>query len=456
MAIGKDMSSPYENAPIIEQAMQWILDDLLSKNRQPSPEDLEAIPQGEGTEIIQAISEAFEKNREIGAHKVWNALCKDIDERNKAASKKGNWLKELKARPVPPRDGDETASPPVKERQYPLQPLSYFKNKPKRDWGVDQIIFNRGSSIFIGDSGSGKSTFVLNMFLSRACDVYFISRPTKPAFLVWIAGESADELYPRVKAFLACHNIPEDELKNFLALDGRMPFNNVTEVLTFIEEVKEQLAEIEVTPETHSIVFVFDTYAKCTPGSDENNTQETKIITESIDSIVREFQSHVAIIHHVNAQGKIRGNGAFKASVDTVWLVTKDGANMKLHCEKMRGTREPDDFTVEVRSILIDESAISAPDSTAPVIFPSNASAESFIPKAQMQMLHLLNSKSQLTSGEWQKLCEDEHTISRPTFHRHLKLLLKEELINGPAEEDKEQGKKVYYSLSPKGVLLLG
>jgi len=440
VAIGKDMSSPFENAPAIEQAMQWLIEDLLT-NRDPSPGDLATIPGGILTEIIQALQEAQPKG-EVKTRHAFNTLCTTH-----------NWLKDLRAKPLPPRQGEQGKE--RKQYQYPLQTLDYFKKKPKREWGVDQVIFDRGSSIFVGDSGSGKSTFVLDMFLSRACDVFFVNKTTKPAFLVWIAGESADELYPRIKAFLACHSIPEEELKNFLGLDGPMPFNDIAEVVTFTDEVKEQLATIGVTPETHSIAFVFDTYAKCTPGADENSTQETKIITASIDAIVRDFSSHVAIIHHVNAQGKLRGNGTFKASVDTVWHVAKDGSKIHLHCLKMRGTKEPDDFDVESRSIILDEHNLGAPDSTAPVIFPSNASAESFIPKVQMQMLQALDSKSQLTSGDWQKLCEEQHDISRPTFHRHLKLLAKEDLINAPADAEKEQGKKVYYSLSPKGALLL-
>ncbi len=440
MAMG-NTTSPYENAPAIEQALQWIVEDLLT-NRDPSSADLALIPTGMAMEIIQALQEAQSKG-EVKTRKAFNALCETY-----------SWLKELRAKPLPPRQGE-----PGKERKlysYPLQPLSYFKNKPKREWGVDQIIFNRGSSIFIGDSGSGKSTFVLNMFLSRACDVYFINRATKPAFLVWIAGESADELYPRIKAFLACHNIPEDELKNFLGLDAPMPFNDVSEVVTFINEVKEQLAVMGVTPETHSIAFVFDTYAKCTPGADENSTQETKVITASIDAIVRDFSSHVAIIHHVNAQGKIRGNGSFKASVDTVWMVTKNESIMQLHCVKMRGAREPEDFMVESRSIIIDENNLSSPDSTAPVIFPSNAGSEKFIPKTQMQMLRILNDRSQITSGEWQNLCKEKHDISRTTFYDHLKVIEAEDLVNAPPREERKRGISFYYSLSPKGVMLLG
>lgn len=444
MAMPNDL--PFENAPDIQHAMQWTLDDIFN-NKQPLPELWDLIPKGPAMEAFQELRDAL-PNGGVGVQKVFKSIT---------STDAFKWLKLLRSEPIPRRpgtEGEEQEKP--KELTYQLQPLSYFKNKPKREWGVEQIVFNRGSSIFVGDSGSGKSTFVLDMFLSRACDVYFINRATKPAFLVWIAGESADELYSRVQAFLACHEIPEDQLKNFLGLDGHMPFNDIGEVLTFTKEVKAQLADIGVTPETHSIVFVFDTYAKCTPGADENSTQETKIITASIDAIVKDFSSHVCIIHHVNGQGKIRGNGTFKASVDTVWLVSKNENIMQLHCLKMRGAPEPKDFTVESRSIIIDESNPGSPDSTAPVIFPSDAKAEKFIPKAHLQMLQILSSKSQLTSGEWQKLCEEQHNISRSAFYNYIKVLGKEDLINVPAEEEKERGKKAYYSLSPKGVLLLG
>jgi DNA-binding transcriptional ArsR family regulator len=434
----------FEGTPVVEKAVQRSLESLF-KGDQPSQEDLDILKLSPRVESpIKQLCEALEDGKEVGLRASFNALSVD-----------NPWLKILRSK-QPPHPGTEgTGQERPQQLTYQLQPLSYFKNKPKREWGVDQIIFDRGSSIFIGDSGSGKSTFVLDMFLSRACDVYFINRRTKPAFLVWIAGESADELYPRIKAFLACHNISEDQLTNFLGLDGHMPFNDVSEVLTFTQEVKAQLASIGVTPETHSIVFVFDTYAKCTPGADENSTQETKVITASIDAIVRDFSSHVAIIHHVNAQNKIRGNGAFKASVDTVWLVTKNESIMNLHCVKMRGAREPEDFTVESRSIVIDENNLGSPDSTAPVIFPSNAGSEKFTPKAHLQMLEVLEEHSQLTSSEWQKHCEERHKITRSAFYRYLKQLTEQDLVNAPSEDEKERGKKVYYSLSPKGVLLV-
>jgi len=83
---------------------------------------------------------------------------------------------------------------------YQLHPLSYYKNRPPKEWAVDGIIFDRGTSLFAGPGGSGKSAFVLDMCLSRVCSQPFLGRNVKPAFLIWVAAEGLDELFPRAQA----------------------------------------------------------------------------------------------------------------------------------------------------------------------------------------------------------------------------------------------------------------
>jgi hypothetical protein len=338
------------------------------------------------------------------------------------------------------------------ERAYPLHPIGYLKNRPKRDWAVDHILLEKGIAVFVGDGGSGKSTFVLDMDICRACGLDFIGKKTKPAFVIWVAAESIDELYDRVIAMLKCHNLEEELLTDFLILDGRMPFNHPAEVDAFIQDTREQLAEMGVSTETHSLTFTFDTYARCTPGADENNTQETKTIVDSMLKISEAFNAQVKTIHHVNAQGRIRGNTAFRDAVDTMWVVTKEGSNIKLHCDKMRGKLEPEDFQVEIKSVVLDTDNL---EDTAPVIFPMDSSAEVLTPRVQMQMLDILQASGQLTNGSWAKDCEKAHQISFTTFDRHRKHLLNAgfvEIVGGKPVK----GKRVYYTVTELGATLLG
>src|SRR5882762_3360197 len=95
------------NAPDIEKALQWALDDLLNKKKLPDQETLSAIPPGEASEIIEAISKGLQENNEVGAQRVFLTLCKNIDTNSRTSEKTGNWLKKLRARPIPPRPGTE-------------------------------------------------------------------------------------------------------------------------------------------------------------------------------------------------------------------------------------------------------------------------------------------------------------------------------------------------------------
>ena len=352
------------------------------------------------------------------------------------------------AAPAPAPKTGSVAAECEQEQKYELHPLSFFKNLPKREWGIDKIIFDRGTSVFVGDGGSGKSTFVLDMMLSRVYGRDFLGHPTKRGFIVWIAAESVDEIFPRVYAWMLKHGIPEEAAPDIWFLDERVPFNNLAEVDTFIEAVREQTEDMgkEVAG------FVFDTYARCTPGSDENNTQETKLIAESIAKISKEFNTHVAVIHHTNAQGRIRGNTALRDDVDTVWNVTKEqGGGIKLHCDKMRGQLEPPDFFVKMHSQLLSDTDL---EDTAPVIVSAEGDlAEPFTPKAQLQMLEILQAHVRLSCNQWQKHCEKSLGIAQATFYNHLKTLKLDGSLVLPSQTDK--GKPIYYSVSTTGTSLL-
>ncbi|MFL5625057.1 MAG: AAA family ATPase [Ktedonobacteraceae bacterium] len=403
--------------------------------------EIKASVNGSWQEIAIELYSAYHEDGVTEFWKVYDASARDRPQLD-------DWREMVRVSPEQAAPGAEK-----KERSYQLHPLSYLKNRPKREWGVDHIVLDKGVSVFVGDGGSGKSTFVLNMDIARACGIDFIGKTTKPAFVIWVAAESIDELYDRVIAMLKCNQIPEESLTNFLILDGRMPFNNTAEVDLFIQEIQEQLQELDVTPTTHSLTFTFDTYARCTPGADENNTQETKLIVDSMLKISDTFNAQVKTIHHVNAQGRIRGNTAFRDAVDTMWIVTKEGSQVKLHCDKMRGRIEPEDFQVEIRSIILDPDNI---DSTAPVIFSSDApSTEPFAPRVQIQLLDILQASGQLSCNIWAANCEKAHKISYSTFHNHRKHLLDAGLVEFLGGKP-EKGKRATYVISKAGEELLG
>jgi AAA domain len=350
--------------------------------------------------------------------------------------------------PITPQAPDTSQA-----RPYQLHPLNYYKDRPPKEWAVDEIVFDRGSSLFAGPGGSGKSAFVLDMCLSRVCNVPFLGRNVKPAFLIWVAAESLDELFPRAQAWLLCHNRSADEALPMLVLEERMPLNDPAETETFILSMNAQLAERQVTPQTHSLLIVFDTYSKCTPGSDENNTKDVKGIVEQIDRVYTLMNAHVLVICHTNADGMVKGNKALRDGVDTVWMVEKDHETIRLTNDKMRGAPEPAPLYACMRSIILDEHN---PTYTAPVVLAANEKEGSlqFTSQTPIQMISVLQEHGSITSNKWQKQCEEVYHIKHTSFFMHLRNLRADKFVSEPPE-GMTKVKLFEYSITEKGIELL-
>lgn len=426
------------------RSMQACLRALFSNDETPSLEEY-SIP-SKFMEMIQDLHDVHVNEGKKGVRVRYVQMTKD---------EKWRELCQETTRIVSGSTPDDLpVSDSPKERTYQLRPLSYFKNMPPREWGVHGIIRVRGTSVFFGNSGSGKSATVLDMMLCRACNVPFIGRKVIPTFLIWVGAESIDEFYPRVIAWLGCHGLSEDDPINMLILDRAVPFNNVAEIETFIQEVKEQLAEANV-PDTLPLSFVFDTYARCTPGADENSTQETKVITETIDHVSKAFDAHIAIIHHTNAQDKMRGNTAFRAVIDTAWKISKEGNAITMYGDKMRGAPDGETIYAEMRSIVYDARN---PQETAPVVFapegigPETGKDQPSLSKPQKQMLEMLYLHGVMISTDWQKQCADAYGIAKSSFYNYLPALTEGTYVNKPEEAIK--GKRVEYQLLEKGLQL--
>lgn len=342
---------------------------------------------------------------------------------------------------------------PEKIRRYPLNPLSHLKNRTKPTWGVEGIVHDRGTSLFAGPGGSGKSALVLDMYLSRVCGLPFLGRNVKPAFLIWVAAESLDQLYPRAQAFLQCNKISVDDPLNFLYLEKRVPLNDPDETRLFLEEAQEQLSELNVSSDTHSVVVVFDTYSKCTPGTDENNTKEVKFIVEMIDFVEQGLKAHVSIICHTNDDNKVKGNKALRDGVDTVWLVSKNSDRICLVNDKMRGTLEQPPIYASMRSILLLDDD---PDDTAPVIFDvdEKVGAKKLPPQSEIQMLTILQNNGTMKVTAWQEESEKLHKIKRRSFYTHKGMLVTQKLVTA-LPENAPRGAQIDCTITKQGIELL-
>jgi hypothetical protein len=142
--------SPLKNAPAIEKAMQWVLEDLFN-NKEPSSEDWSLIPPGNATEAFDALKNALPDGA-IGVQKVFKSLSK---------TDAYKWLKPLRSKPIPPRLGGEGEQ---EERLTKPAGTLLSEVTPK---AVSWLWTNRlplGKIVMIdGDPGLGKTTVMFDI-----------------------------------------------------------------------------------------------------------------------------------------------------------------------------------------------------------------------------------------------------------------------------------------------------
>jgi hypothetical protein len=134
----------------IERAMQWALDDLFN-NRLPNPEDWKLIPPGNATEAFDALRDALPGGTPA-VQKVFKSLVK---------METHQWLKPLKSKIIPPRDGTE-GEPIIPEKEPIGTLLSDVRPKDVRWLWPGRLPL--GKLVMLdGDPGLGKTTAMFDL-----------------------------------------------------------------------------------------------------------------------------------------------------------------------------------------------------------------------------------------------------------------------------------------------------
>jgi AAA domain len=425
----------------LEGHLTRALHEILA-GREPEGEDVGALT-GEARACMDALINALHTDGVQAVHKAFTALIKDRP-----------WLGKLAAQASTSRAQPNLPHQEQEEPRYQLHRLDYFKNLPQRDWNIEGLLRDKGSSVFFGDGGCGKSAVVLSMMLHKAYGLDWIGgRKVKPGLVVWIAAEGEDEIYPRASAWMLQHGMQEEP--NILYIDEIVPLNNTAEIAFFIERIQQQIQQMEVPEPITSMVI--DTYAECSPGADENDTKEAKILTAAVHQIRKTFDTHVVLIHHTNTGGRMRGSTVLRGYVNTAVKVTRDGGVITLHCDKQRGAPEFEDIRLRMVSQLLSETD---PHDTAPVVVAAEAeeagkgTAESRS-AIQQALLEILGTHQRLTSGDFLRKCVKVEVygapISESAFYRNINALVKQGCIAKEVEEEeaptRRKKARVWYSM---------
>ncbi|MGB5049184.1 MAG: AAA family ATPase [Caldilineaceae bacterium] len=225
-----------------------------------------------------------------------------------------------------------------------LKHISEFCKKPEQPNYLIYGILNLDTiGSFIGSSGDGKSFVMIDISCHVAHGLRWNNRKTKEGTVVYIAGEGANGLKKRFKAWHVFHG---KEFKNIIISIVPFKLCEASQVKELIQHIKDILGE------TKPVMIVIDTLNRnfSANGGDENSTKDMSIFLDGCSQLRIETNACVIVIHHTGHNNKERGRGsnALFSGVDFEYLIEKTGEVKNNDCKStITATKVKDDAEPE-------------------------------------------------------------------------------------------------------------
>ena len=128
-----------------------------------------------------------------------------------------------------------------------------------------------------------------------------------------------------------------------------------------VAEAISAVRELEVDPR----LIVFDTWARCLTGGDENSAKDVGEAIAELDELRFELECAVVVVHHTGKTGKEdRGSGALTGAVDTkLRLEPANGSNINisLTVEKQKNFERGEALNLTLQRVADSLVPVEAP-----------------------------------------------------------------------------------------------
>jgi hypothetical protein len=196
---------------------------------------------------------------------------------------------------------------PIRSKRFaPIAAHLFAQGKPAA-WIVKGVLPRADLAVVYGESGSGKSFFVLDLAVSVATGQEWRGKRVTAGRVVYIVAEGAGGFRNRLNAYSMHHEMPLDLIDLVI----------IPEAPNFMqaEDIKALIAAVKGYEPT---IIVVDTFAQVMPGANENAGEDVGKALGHCRALKRATGAMVVLIHHSgkDATRGARGWSGLKAACD--------------------------------------------------------------------------------------------------------------------------------------------
>lgn len=224
---------------------------------------------------------------------------------------------------VPPEEGDandyaqrgrDLAALLTQRQPWLIKGRDFYKKPDPIKWLIKGWVQANALMMCFGESGAGKTFFVLDLALTIASGMTdWHGHRVKPGPVVYLAGEGHYGLKARIAAWV--HERGRD-VDDIYVSESACDLNTDEGYSKVVREINDY--------EARPVLIVVDTLNRFLLG-DENKADDARSMIDRCGRLMQEFGCSVLIVHHTgvspDARTRARGSSAFKGAMDVELLV---------------------------------------------------------------------------------------------------------------------------------------
>ena len=250
------------------------------------------------------------------------------------------------------------ATSPVKkeaaEPRFHVQSADAFAKRVKMSWMVKGVLPQAGLCVVYGDSGSGKTFFVLDLAGAVARGTPWRGKKVAKGRCVYICAEGAGGFRNRLDAYAQHNGV---DLADF-------DIGVIADAPNLLEktDVKDLLLALAAFGKVDMIIV--DTLAQTMPGGNENSGDDMGRVLAHCKAIHKHTGALVVLVHHSgkDASRGARGWSGLRGAADAQIEISRAGDDRAAIIDKQKdGGGEGDEYGFKLNIVTIAEDEDGEP-----------------------------------------------------------------------------------------------
>jgi len=244
--------------------------------------------------------------------------------------------------------GSSKPAPPVKREKFaPVQAGTFVARTSAAAWLIKGVLPAAGLGVIYGDSGAGKTFYVMDQVAAVCRGLDWRGLKTKKGRAVYICAEGAAGFQRRLTAYAEFHGVPLEELD----------LGVITDVPSFMDKADIKALGTQLKKYGKIDLLVVDTYARVMVGGNENDAKDAGLVISHCELLHRLTGAMVLLVHHSGKDSSrgARGSGALRAAADMEVEVVKLRDYRAATITKMKDGEDGKEYAFRLQEVVLGQ-----------------------------------------------------------------------------------------------------